>query len=184
MVDPADVPRVVKDAARLVRSGELVVFGSSALAFWLEGAPSTRDVDVYCTPADAGDAVVALMGELSWYHDRHGAYVEVWAPETFAAPEGWRERARRLPVEEAPGVQVIVPHPHDVLFSKLERFEERDVDHARCILAEHPLSAGRLDELARAMPHRRGEIAEPERSARFEHGLKRLTELAGVTRRG
>jgi hypothetical protein len=94
VVEPADVARVVADAASLVKRGELVVFGSSALAFWLRDAPRSRDVDVWCEPVERGDLVEALMGELSRYHQRHAAYVEVWRPETFAAPLGWRKRAR------------------------------------------------------------------------------------------
>ena len=42
MVDPRDVGRILLDAARLVRVGEVVVFGSAALALWIEGAPRTR----------------------------------------------------------------------------------------------------------------------------------------------
>ena len=52
MVDPKDIPRIVVDAVRLVRAGEIVVFGSSALAFWLESPPQTRDVDIWCDPPD------------------------------------------------------------------------------------------------------------------------------------
>lgn len=92
MVDPEDVPRIVGDAARLLQRGELIVFGSSALAFWLADPPISRDVDLWCDPPDRGAIVEALMGELSWYHKRHGAYVEVWAPETFAAPAPTRSR--------------------------------------------------------------------------------------------
>jgi hypothetical protein len=32
MVDPSDVRRIVLDAARLVKTGEVVVFGSASLA--------------------------------------------------------------------------------------------------------------------------------------------------------
>lgn len=85
MVDPRNVWRVVNDAARLAREGELVVFGSGALAFWLRDPPTSRDVDLWLTPPERGEPVQALMGELSWYHERHGSYVEVWAPETFVA---------------------------------------------------------------------------------------------------
>lgn len=45
-----DVARVVADAARLMGSGELIVFGSSALAFWLQQPPRSKDVDVWCVP--------------------------------------------------------------------------------------------------------------------------------------
>jgi hypothetical protein len=177
MVDPADVDRILSDAARLVGAGEIVVFGSAALARWLGDPPATRDVDLWCEPPEKGDVVAALMGELSWYHERHGVYVEVWAPETFAAPAGWRERARTEVLDDHPGVRLVAPHPHDVLLSKLERFEEKDRDHARRILAEHPLSAAGLDALLEECPHRRGRIADPERVRRFEHGASRLRRM-------
>ena len=111
MVDPGDIPRIVTDVVRLVQSGEIVVFGSSALAFWLDSPPHTRDVDIWCDPPEQGDIVQAVMGELSWYDEKHGAYVEVWSPETFAAPLDWRSRARTLTFEGFPRATVIVPHP-------------------------------------------------------------------------
>lgn len=174
MVEPSEVEPILSDAARLVREGELVVFGSAALALWLRAAPSSRDVDLFCEPAEKGEILAAMMGELSWYHEKHGAFVEVWAPETFAAPLGWRERARLHIHQDAPGVRLLVPHPHDVLVSKLERFEEKDRDHGRRILAEFPLSRQAFEALVAAAPHRRGLVAEAERRQRFEHGVDAL----------
>lgn len=162
------------DAARLVRKGEMVVFGSAALAFFLHNAPTTRDVDLWCTPSERGETVEALMGELSWYHERHGAYVEVWAPETFRAPAGWRERARAHQLPDFPEVTLLVAHPHDVLFAKLERMDKQDIDHMRRILDEFPMSRERLEALSQTSPHLTGEIADPSRVKRFERGLDRL----------
>lgn len=179
MVDPADAPRVVADAARLVRRGELVVFGSSALAFWLSDAPKSRDVDMWCDPPERGEVVEALMGELSWYHERHGAYVEVWAPETFRAPANWRSRSRTHNLDESPEVTLWIPHPYDVLFAKLERMTESDVEHARRILAEFPLSREELNRLAAESPYLTGVIEDPDRIARFHSGLERLRRMAG-----
>lgn len=180
MVYPADVRRIVTDAARLVRRGELAVFGSSALAFWLEDPPTTRDVDLFCRPPERGEPVEALMGELSWYHERHGAYVEVWGPETFAAPAGWRARARVSRLEEEREVTLVVPHPHDVLFARLERMDEQDMVHMRRILDEFPLSGAELETLARESPHERGLIEDADRVARFRHGLERLRREVGA----
>jgi len=163
MVDPAKVERILSDAARLVGDGEIVVFGSAALALWLSDAPATRDVDLWCEPSEKGEVVTALMGELSSYHERHGAFVEVWAPETFAAPQGWRERARIESLPDLPGVRLVVPHPHDVLVSKLERFEEKDREQAERILAELPMTSRELDALLAESPHRRGTIGDAER---------------------
>lgn len=177
MVDPADVPRLVSDAARLVRRGELVVFGSSASPSGSANAPRSRDVDLWCDPPERGEVVEALMGELSWYHERHGAYVEVWAPETFAAPAGWRSRALVRRPEGSPEVTLVIPHPHDVLFAKLERMTESDIEHARRILAEFPLRTDALEALAVESPHLAGKITDPERIARFRYGLGRLRKM-------
>jgi len=179
MVDPAQVERILSDAARLVDEGEIVVFGSAALAMWLSDAPATRDVDLWCEPSAKGAVVTALMGELSWYHERHGVFVEVWAPETFAAPRGWRERARIQSLPDRPRVRLVVPHPHDVLVSKLERFEEKDREHAERVLAELPMTVAELDALLDESPHRCGTIGDAERLRRFERGSERLRNLVG-----
>lgn len=176
MVDPTDVPRVVGDAARLVGTGEIVVFGSSALAFWMNDPPPSRDVDLWTEPAERGETVEALMGELSWYHDKHGVWVEVWAPETFAAPGDWRTRARVLTNEDYPSVRLVVPHPHDILFSKLERMEPRDREHMNGIVGQFPLTQDRLDALAAATPARALPTSD-ERRVRFEAGLAALQGL-------
>jgi hypothetical protein len=177
MVHPDAIPRILLDAARLIGQGELVVFCSAALAFWLDDPPSTRDVDLWCDPPERGHAVEALMGELSWYHERHQAYVEVWAPETFAAPEDWRERARQPTEASVPAVRLVVPHPHDVLFAKLERWEEADRDHAVRILAAFPLRADRAAALDARMPHRGGRITDPHRQAAYAAHFRRLCAM-------
>jgi hypothetical protein len=179
MVHPSDVRRIVLDAARLVKTGELVVFGSASLAFWLQNAPTSRDVDLWVTPPERGDAVEALMGELSWYHERHDAYVEVLGAETFSGPRAWRSRALTLTPPEAPGVRIVVPHPHDVLISKLERYALQDRDHVQRILGEAPLDRAGLDALAADSGYRTG--AEPAASvAAFETHLAELrARLAG-----
>ena len=142
MVTPQDVPRVLNDAARLVGAGEIVVFGSASLALWLERAPISKDVDLWIHPEDKGEIVEALMGELSWYHDKHGAYVEVCGPATFEAPGSWRSRAKVLTMPDYEGVRIVVPHPHDVLVAKLPRLSPSDRDHVELILEE--AIAGRL----------------------------------------
>lgn len=112
MVEPRDVPRILSDAARLVREGEVVVFGSAAL------------------------------------------------------PDDWRTRARTITSELWPEVRVVVPHPHDVMLSKLYRLDPQDRTHICLILDELPLGHEQLDKLVSQLPPR-GE----DDSARLEHGL-------------
>ena len=145
-----------------------MVFGSAALALRIPNAPSTRDVDIWVEPPERADALMAVMGELSWYHDTHNAYIEVWAPETFAAPVDWPSRAATMTNENAPRVTLVVPHPHDVLVSKLERWEEKDREHADLILAAAPLTERAYDALLARAPYRTGAIVDPARIERFE----------------
>jgi hypothetical protein len=174
----AEVTRVVADAARLMRSGELIVFGSAALAFWMENAPRSKDIDVWCLPSKQGHAITALMGELSWYHEKHQIFVEVWAKETFAAPRDWRERGRRMVFQDNPKVHLIQPHPHDIMMAKLERMEVKDREHIKAVLAQFPLSAEALAHLDSQMPHHQNGFAS-DRVARYRVGLTELKTLAG-----
>ena len=130
--------------------------------------PRTRDIDIWCDDAERADVITAVMGAWSWYHERDGAYVEVWGPDTFVAPTGWRERARVLTDASIPGVRLVVPHPHDVLYAKIERWESGDRDHARRILAAVPLEEVRARALADRSPYRRGSITDSRRCAAFE----------------
>ncbi|MCA9619771.1 MAG: hypothetical protein KC731_12180 [Myxococcales bacterium] len=172
MVNPDDVPRVLNDAARRVGHGEIVIFGA-ALALWLDRAPSSKDVDLWVSPEDRGEIVEALMGELSWYHDKHGAYVEVCGPETFEAPASWRSRAKTLVLPDYEDVAIVVPHPHDVLVAKLPRWSPSDRDHIDRILAQFPMRAAQLDALANECPSRSGHGTEADRRA-FEANLEAL----------
>lgn len=178
MVEPGDVANILGDAARLLGAGRLVVFGSAALAMRIPNAPRTRDVDIWTEPPDRGEVLNAFMGELSWYHEKHGAYVEVWGPETFAAPIDWPSRAATLTNEDLPSVTLVVPHPHDLLLAKLERWEPQDVAHADLILAAAPLPERVFDQLLAKAPYRTGAITDPARIHRFEvHAMELRARL-------
>jgi hypothetical protein len=176
MVTPEAVPRVLNDAARLVGEGEIVVFGSASLALWLERAPSSKDVDLWVVPEERGEIVEALMGELSWYHDKHDAYVEVCGPETFEAPASWRSRAKTLTLPDYERVRILVPHPHDVLVAKLPRLSPSDREHIELILEQLPLDRGRLDQLADESPNRSSTASEAARAA-FESNLRSVRAM-------
>jgi hypothetical protein len=178
VVEPESVGRILLDAARLIGQGEVVVFGSAALAMWIEKAPRTKDIDIWCDPPERGELVEALMGIESWYHETHGVYVEVWAPETFVAPSDWRSRARSLRDDTVPGVHLVVPHPHDVLLAKLERWEQADREHARLILAAIPLDRPSLDGLVSRSPYRSVGF-DAGRVAAFEAHLEALRFMVG-----
>ena len=181
MVRPEQVSTVIAHVAALLGEGEIVLFGSAALSYVLgEFAPLSRDLDIWCTPEEKGEVVEAAMGELSQYADRHDLYVEVWRPETFSAPSDWRDRSHTYSTEEilaaAPAlpeawrpaeVRLTIPHPWDILFAKLERWELADQRHARLILQHFPMPLSWAEQLHQKSPYLDGWIQEPERTRRY-----------------
>ncbi|MFO0745041.1 MAG: hypothetical protein U1F43_05100 [Myxococcota bacterium] len=180
MVPAEAVPGVIADAARLVMKGEVLVVGAAALAFAVPGAPPARHVDLIVSPPVAAERVVLMMSEGGWYHKNSRAFVVVSPAETFVAPAAWSTRAQRFETPAAPGVGIVVPHPHDIIMAKVERFDPYDQDHARKVLSTLPLPRAALDALADEMPHRRGAIADPARIQRFAFNLDRLHAMRDV----
>lgn len=79
-----------------------------------------------------------------------------------------------------PGVKVVVPHPHDILMAKVERWEPADAEHARRILAAFPLSEARVLDLDARMPYRGGRIVDPRRIAAYQAHLGELLAMVRV----
>jgi hypothetical protein len=145
----------------------------------LEDAPSSKDVDLWVTPEERGEIVEALMGELSWYHDKHGAYVDVCGPETFEAPASWRQRSKTITPPDHARVRIVVPHPHDVLIAKLPRLSPSDRDHIRRrIVEQFPIDAATLTQLADEAPSRTSGAGMQEREA-FDAHLDVITRGHG-----
>jgi len=113
---------------------------------------------MWIRPSERGDSVEALMGEASWYDDKFGIYVEVWGPETFTAPKNWRTRAKQFHFDSLPDVNVVVPHPHDVVFAKLARLDPKDTVHIEQILDQMKLSMEDFETLKSELE---GSSAEP-----------------------
>lgn len=84
------------------------------------------------------------------------------------APRGPASRRVTLTNEDLPSVTLVMPHPHDVLLAKLERWEPQDIVHADLILAAAPLTERVFDRLLENAPYRTGTITDLARIHRFE----------------
>jgi hypothetical protein len=125
-------------------------------------------------PPGRAEVIEALMGEEGPYHQLRRMYVDVCPPETLVAPVSWLGRARKVRVPGAEAVTLIIPHPHDLLFAKLARFEEKDRLHAQLILAAYPMDLQTLERLAVDSPYRGQAIRAGELRQRFEAHLATL----------
>lgn len=74
---------------------------------------------------------------------------------------------------------MVVPHPHDVLMAKLERWEPNDREHAGLILAAIPMSVAEFERYLAASPYRTDVIVKADRCQRFEAHVEELRRRLG-----
>ena len=128
---------------------ELTVFGSAPLQMLLSPEFLSQDVDV-CT-AEATWAYLADFIEANNLGpDKSTTYVQVCDPRAFRSASDWRERA----VETVRhGHLFRFPHPWDILVSKLQRLEEKDIEAFRLVIQKtgHPTEAELVKHLQMAV---------------------------------
>lgn len=132
-----DVRLAVRTAAESYGSREFTIVGRGSLAAsMLESADKLRSTignDLF-PPWDESKAVTwavadTKIGRYSSFQEKNGFYVErvgEWTLMTQAA--GWNERALRLEVD---GIEVLVLHPLDLAYNKLEAGREKDIAFMR-----------------------------------------------------
>lgn len=77
-------------------------------------------------------------------------------------------------------VTLICPHPWDILFAKIERWEQKDQEHARLILETFPFNRTLFLQLDANMPHRTGTISDERRIAAYTGNFKKLCSWAQI----
>jgi hypothetical protein len=127
------------------RPWTIIVFGSSPLQLALDPGFLSGDVDVissidiheYCRRAGL------LKGQAE-------IYIEPCTPAAFTVSPDWAVRACEV---ERGHVSFILPHPIDILVSKIKRMEEKDLEAFRLVRAKtgHPTEDELLVALQRVV---------------------------------
>lgn len=123
----------------------IIVFGSSPLQLALDPAFLSGDVDII--PFDNIDDHLRAAGLLKGQTEM---YVEPCTPNAFTAAADWTLRA----FEVSRGhVTFVLPHPIDILVSKLKRLEEKDLNAFRLVQAKtgHPTEEDLIRALQRVV---------------------------------
>jgi hypothetical protein len=101
------------------RNFSITVFGSAPLQLACDANFLSADVDIF-----AGEDFSAVIREHQLGKYQRAVYIEQCAPNTFSAGPDWPMRAY---TEQVENVAFCFPHPVDILVSKLQRLEEKDV---------------------------------------------------------
>lgn len=170
---------ICRAAAAIANVSQVYVFGANAIIPWLATAghpiplpafrPS-RELDI-SVGNDALDTLIdGAIGELSAFDQTFLVYAHGVSLSSFQAPINWQSRIakRTEPVE---GVEIAIPHPHDLLLSKLVAGRPKDFDFATRVASLFPISD---DELKRLVEEFRQ--AHPQAVAQLQANIETWKE--------
>ncbi len=127
------------------RPWKIIIFGSSPLQLALDPAFLSGDVDIIPS-ADVED----YCRQAGLLKGQAPIYIEPCAVTAFTASADWMMRACEV---QRRHVSFILPHPIDILVSKIKRLEEKDLKAFRLVRAKtgHPTEAELLVALRRVV---------------------------------
>ena len=114
----------------------ITVFGSTPLQLFVEPSFLSEDIDVFGDPATT-DFLEYFVEANHWGKGATDLYIQVSSSLAFKSTNDWASRA--ISVERHGHVFRFV-HPWDVLVSKLQRLEEKDLHAFRVVIEKtgHP----------------------------------------------
>jgi len=110
----------------------ITVFGSAPLQLALDSAFLSADVDVI-SPEDLGELIRAH----SFGKHQRPLYLEQCQPSAFVTASDWPARAFHA---RRKSVNYCFPHPVDLLVSKLQRLEKKDLEAFRLVCTRRVFS--------------------------------------------
>ena len=146
---------LVRAAAAVTNSYELVVIGSQSLLGAVPDAPASlresMEADLYPLSAPAlADLIDGAIGEGSALHDHYGYYAQGVGPDTAILPEGWQARLVRI---QNTDLKVgLCLDPVDLVASKLAAGREKDFAFARTAIEAGLVPLRTLRERVATLP--------------------------------
>jgi hypothetical protein len=128
---------------------EINVFGSAPLQLFIERTFVSEDVDLFA-PEEGWAQLERMVESKGWDKGQAEFYIQVCDPLAFRSTFDWRARAIEV---ERHGHLFRIVHPWDVLVSKLQRLEEKDLNAFRMVIARtgHPTEQEFLRHLQKAV---------------------------------
>jgi hypothetical protein len=124
----------IKKAAEVYQCDHFIVVGRGSLSASMPDAPAalrtTGDIDLFSTfdaaLVDQWAVADLRVGAGSEFFDEHGFYIERVGEWTLMdQPAGWQERAIKMNLE---GIDVLVLHPLDLAYNKLDAGRVKDIE--------------------------------------------------------
>jgi Nucleotidyltransferase of unknown function (DUF6036) len=128
---------------------DITVFGSAAIQLLVDQHFLSVDIDLFGSE-ETYDFLLDFVDVQGWTKEKNDFYVQVCDPYAFKSTEDWRSRAVEV---ERHGHLFRFVHPWDVLVSKLQRLEEKDLEAFKLVIAKtgHPTEEEFIKHLQKAV---------------------------------
>ncbi len=128
---------------------ELTVFGSAPLQLFLDPTFLSADIDVFPSE-ESYPFLVDFVAAQGLDKEKSAFYIQVCDPRAFRSANDWRDRSVEV---ERHGHLLRFPHPWDILVSKLQRLDEKDVKAFELVIARtgHPTEEEFIKHLQKAV---------------------------------
>jgi hypothetical protein len=128
---------------------DITVFGSAPLQLMVEPAFLSEDIDLYSLE-EHWEFLERFIESKGWAKGQTDFYIQVCDPRAFKSTIDWPSRAIEI---ERHGHLFRFVHPWDVLVSKLQRLEEKDLEAFKLVIAKtgHPTEAEFIKHLQKAV---------------------------------
>ena len=115
---------------------EVTVFGSAPIQLFIDQAFLSGDIDLFGSE-ETYDFLLDYVEARGWTKEKSNFYIQVCDPYAFKSTADWRDRTIDA---ERHGHLFRFVHPWDVLVSKLQRLEEKDLEAFKLVIAKtgHP----------------------------------------------
>ncbi len=128
---------------------ELTVFGSAPLQLFLDRGFLSADIDIFSTE-ETYQFLVEFVAAQGMDKDQSDFYIQVCDPYAFRSTAHWKDRALEV---ERHGHLFRFVHPWDILVSKLQRLDVKDIKAFQLVIAKtgHPTEQEMIRQLQSAV---------------------------------
>lgn len=140
-----DFARALPPAPKL----EITVFGSAPIQLFIDETFLSADIDLFGSE-DSYDFLLDFVEAQGLTKDKAAYYIQVCDPYAFKSTADWQDRAVQV---ERHGHLFRFVHPWDVLVSKLQRLEDKDIEAFKLVIAKtgHPTESELIEHLQKAV---------------------------------
>jgi len=161
---------VCRAVIEITKAREVIVFGFNAITPWLKDkgmnelpvvdeSVVSRELDVTVGNEKLDTLIDAALGEGSMFDKTYHYYAHGTGLEGCIIPKDWRKRSNKITHKET-GAVILVPHPYDILVSKLVAGREKDFEFAKAVTKIFPASPEYLETVKKQLQREYPDYAE------------------------